>query len=980
MTVLQMLEQWVKEGSFSFGLNDAEVVALAAPDSSVSASLPDRCSVCCGEAADNDCLVICGRCGVHVHVSEPDSTASCPSLGPSCQLILQALLAPLSAVVCCHHESSNTATASRRYVSTIYPTLACLACVSSSAFISSLSLPSLPSDVIAEGDWLCEPCTLRVKGDALRCVLCCSLEDRAYKQTSGSTPDGCHSVYHPTALTPRTRWVHVSCAHHHPETRFSEGDNEWRSPVLGLTQVNKERFELLRCMFCRSEQSRTACLQCSYGRCRHAYCVPCGMRRGVKFETRRQLDDDGEDTLPPQQLSFCPTHRQYSAQVTKRNAVPKTKKRHLRQSRHPLRLRCPVCRTPAVLKPSQRDLGVQRRYDLSIAVRIFRVESGDPLLPREEESDEEPLPVVDTPKKPPSTKTLPVMPFETIAKTKGRRLTAGAHQRGATSPTPPSPLEAALPPPSPPPPCEPLPRLRSPVPTQRTKTPTKPTKPKTPQVAVEADDDADSNDADSCSPTFSPLLGPGPDRSDAGDGYSGSLLVEMTVEEAQASVDARRFALQQPFYHHLLHSLVTDARRWTVEELTAQLSRDQMLALCRLHGYKERASGQPRAGSCYRARLKEDLAAVLLQWRKEGRLREGPELWLTLPPTASEGKKEAEHSARNGYGYDLPAKRIDRVTDAKSDEEKGGDAAYEAQAKASEGAEQQHSARRPASRGAKPGLRKKKRKRLFQLEKKTKRAKAPSHHPPSMPTQKRRGESKEAAMEEELREDSADDVEELEDAPEWSKEGEGQKVPLPPARAAVAPRPSSATTAPATSTSSPKAPLPLLPRLEIPVSSDDDEDEGDDVAMTQSASLLHRSSVASSSPSLLASPPSPLPPILLLSPLPPSSYASVGRRLVRHSDAAVSAFSQALQQLTSSHEQAMLQRCANGGASASSTATLSRLRRMQEFAALHQQLHLVEQAMVLEATAPITEEMDRKDAGGSGRQQRAKVSIKQETR
>ena len=773
-------------------------------------------------------------------------------------------------------------------------------------------------------------------------MLCTNDEDRAFKQTGGPTPDGTLSVFHPTLVTARTRFVHVACALHHAEVQFSEGDNEWRSPVVDLTLVHKDRFDLLKCMFCQqSEVGRTACLQCCYGRCQKAYCVPCGMRRGVRFETRVRLDDDGEE-MQPQHFSFCPTHRKYSEQVTERNSLPKKKLQRL--VRKSIRFPCPHCRGRSVLLPTRRNLQLSRRYDLSLAVRLFRFEHQLPCLPsQEEESDEEPQ-EPDSPKKPkklpvqPEVKSAPAEPFDTIAKTKTRRSTAGTNHRNSTSP----------------------PRSSSP----------------SPAIPV----------ARASSDLLSRFLSSSPVRpvreekevrmTDVSDRRSGSgAVVEMTVAEMSACLAERRAALQDAEYQRMLKSLVVEPWQWPEKRFTSALFLHQLETLLQLHGYKVRP-GFPRAGD--KSALKKEIAAVLMRWIKDGKIRMAAELLLTLPRVECEEKSQPRQPPPAAVSSPPPSPAPSKVVVVET-------------------------------KGVKPKKRKKKRKEVplqLQKSKKKKKAKtqAQQQPPPAQPVhsgaeEKMEDDSKEA-FEADLEQDEESKVADVD-------EEEEQKEVVLPVKPTATARPPSRPTAPAPSPPS-TAPLPLLPRIPIPVSSDDEEMNGDDLHPPQPLSHSQRSSASTASPTAsplrpspeTRPPPSPLP---FMAPSAPVVRApSAVRRFVQQSDAAISSFSAQLAQLVSRHGDVMLQRSVNAGrvgAEDVRTGPVLIQRLREECEALHQQLYVVEQAMMVEAIGPIKAEPDvilimqgaasggNVGSAGSGagdgggvREQRAKVSVKAEPR
>ena len=605
----------------SYGLSDVDVQQLQSEPSLSSTLLASRCSVCCGDEQENDPIVCCTQCGVHVHET------------------------------CYGQLDSNELTQQR----------------------------------------LCEPCKLNTPLDRRTCVLCSNTDDLAYKQTAGRLPDGTMSVYHPTKLTELTHFVHVSCAFHHPPPTFAEGVNEWNSPVCNIAKVDRRRFVDLRCMFCQSVEA-TACLQCNYAKCTRAYCVPCGLRHGVKFETRVDPETDEEDSLAPQHFSFCTTHRKYSGSIRCPNQPPETRKKKRRAAR----TRCPVCREWVCVSLVHRSLLLTRRYDLSMRVHDFRTHN-NMLLEGEEDSEEEPS-SKKHPAKPPAKQPLG-QPLETIAKTRARRSTAGTHQRRSSTPSiaaPPAepvpssaPSSSSSPAPSPPP-------VSSSQPSKRRRTGGK-------RRSQESEDAADG-DGDHVQPlTFSAFIlksarfrsPPYPphhrgsleeqveeqlakgdakhreldrmeeekltgrhaadmavdestaqeercgDEFEHGDEEQAVGFVEMNEQELTQSLQRREHALRRPYMQRLLSSLVREREGWTVDNLHAELSRDDLLQVFLVHGCKQRP-----------AQTKEQCVRVLLDWIRQGKVMEAAALQETLAWTSSWQERntppkqaDAQHSA-----------------------------------------------------------------------------------------------------------------------------------------------------------------------------------------------------------------------------------------------------------------------------------------------------------------------------------------------
>ena len=112
--------------------------------------------------------------------------------------------------------------------------------------------------------WQCEPCNFGVRPTTLSCVLCSNKHDRAYKRTKGPLPDGSVSIFSRDRVLAETAWIHVSCAHHHPEPCFTPPeDGGFYSPIFKLdSKALQNKMNELECMFCHKP---AASRQCSYG-------------------------------------------------------------------------------------------------------------------------------------------------------------------------------------------------------------------------------------------------------------------------------------------------------------------------------------------------------------------------------------------------------------------------------------------------------------------------------------------------------------------------------------------------------------------------------------------------------------------------------------------------------------------------------------------------------------------------------------------
>ena len=181
------------------------------------------------------------------------------------------------------------------------------------------------------------------------------------------------SRYDPLILTPYTRWCHVSCANWHQGPCFSGEVGQWAAPIL-RTEVKKSLFMQLQCCFCLAVPA--VCLQCSYGSCTRAYCVPCGMRGGCKFQLKLDSGSDAESAWSEPQRSFCLTHRERSHLVLQANSRNGIRKPSAKQSagkrRRSVRIDCPVCRQKTQASPSHRLLALRRCYELSKVVNAWR--------------------------------------------------------------------------------------------------------------------------------------------------------------------------------------------------------------------------------------------------------------------------------------------------------------------------------------------------------------------------------------------------------------------------------------------------------------------------------------------------------------------------------------------------------------------------------------------------------------------------------
>ena len=145
-------------------------------------------------------------------------------------------------------------------------------------------------------DWVCDVCASDTH--APHCYVCPNRDDRILKQTT----DG--------------QWIHVACAYWHAEPRFINYDTY--TPV-DVSAVGEERMAM-KCGLCKKQG---ACVQCSYPRCCASYHVPCGFRKGVRFELRADAVDESKVYFH----SFCLKHRDKGADVKSDNATPlKSKK------------------------------------------------------------------------------------------------------------------------------------------------------------------------------------------------------------------------------------------------------------------------------------------------------------------------------------------------------------------------------------------------------------------------------------------------------------------------------------------------------------------------------------------------------------------------------------------------------------------------------------------------------------------------------
>ena len=930
-----------KAGLRSYGLSDAELQLLQndnpSSDERSSFLLATRCSVCYGKEESNDPIVSCTGCGLKVHES-------------------------------CYGELDDSG---------------------------------------GEDQWLCEPCRLNAPTSLRRCVLCSNTDDRAYKQTTGLTPDGTKSTYHPTLLTSLTRFVHVSCAFHHPPPTFAEGVNEWNSPVVNTAMVDRRRFSL-RCLYCNSVPS-AACLQCNYAKCTRAYCVPCGLRHGVKFETRLDPEvDDEEDSA--QHFSFCTVHRKYSDIIKLPNQPP------VRTKRKPKRrvcTRCPVCRDWASVSLVHRSLLLPRRYDLSKRVQLFRAQHQLQMPEEGEESEEEPS--RETEKRRP-TKPLPKLsgPAETIARTRQRRSNAGTHHRQSPSPSfIYSPAASPAPAPSPPSrPSSPLPLASQPLASQPNRRPRKVGKQK---PGREAADVTDPDEVDFEPPSFPPLshTSPQPRRwsshcsgqrqpktdrkarpggsdqavgdmqllddaadeegaedEDGGEGESdeveaaqGPAFLEMDELELEESAHLRDRALHRPYIQKLLSSLVRERDQWTVDAIQAELSRDDLLSLFQVHGFKRNRKRQLTKQQC---------ATALLYWVRQGKVREAPTLQETIALTSAWQQPDtiAEHAEDDeDYGAGEEHERDEgRAASAHSAADQADQDGAMPMDEADEAAQELPPPDRAAPRPRQPPLRGRRRKRKFSSASKRIAAKLIS--------------SKRARAEVIGK---ADERGKREDAP--MRQGEG----VEPDHEAVGQVDS--LSAPAAEVVEPSDTLPLLPRIfDLTEDSDDEEAPHSHQLLPQSQQqtlpkLLHstsssslasspstaqqRSTAAASTPALRSSsfplaPPALLPSAAVASPLPFSStsHSSASAQSVRQSSRAVAALTAALQQLTEGHLQAIQRDCGweRGEIEAarivgSIPSVIGEVRA--SFVALHELLYRVEAAMIAERVTADMEGLGR---------------------
>jgi hypothetical protein len=212
-------------------------------------------------------------------------------------------------------------------------------------------IPEIPAN-----DWFCDACVANSPIHQRRCVLCPNTEDRVYKAVIGAIPPDNSQIskLKNGQHCGKTAWIHVSCANWHNSINFI--NLATKSPITGLEKICRGLFSL-KCTYCKAKGAG-ACLQCSYGRCMTAYHVACAFRAGVKFEMRNS-DHDGVINL-----SFCPKHRENSAEIDGKSNKPKPKSF--------FQLPCPHCRqfTRGALR--KKLFSLKRAYKLSDKINSFK--------------------------------------------------------------------------------------------------------------------------------------------------------------------------------------------------------------------------------------------------------------------------------------------------------------------------------------------------------------------------------------------------------------------------------------------------------------------------------------------------------------------------------------------------------------------------------------------------------------------------------
>ena len=106
-----------------------------------------------------------------------------------------------------------------------------------------------------------------------------------------------------------------------------------------------------------------------FARSQAAWCVPCGMRNGCKYEQRRRMSSDEEGTQQEfaEQFHFCWEHREQSEDCIRPNTKRGIRKKKSKMTIDRVTLACPLCRNARVVTVQLNHplLGLKRNYALS---------------------------------------------------------------------------------------------------------------------------------------------------------------------------------------------------------------------------------------------------------------------------------------------------------------------------------------------------------------------------------------------------------------------------------------------------------------------------------------------------------------------------------------------------------------------------------------------------------------------------------------
>lgn len=140
---------------------------------------------------------------------------------------------------------------------------------------------------IPEGPWYCHRCAM---GRDVATTLCelCGHPGGAMLPLGPLPAPGSRAQGDTKEDAKEVRWAHALCGLWMPNVKAKRSSTDYTGHLyMSIKEVDRNRFRLLKCVFCTETPRRGACIQCSGPRCRqavHPYCARSRLKDPTKGE------------------------------------------------------------------------------------------------------------------------------------------------------------------------------------------------------------------------------------------------------------------------------------------------------------------------------------------------------------------------------------------------------------------------------------------------------------------------------------------------------------------------------------------------------------------------------------------------------------------------------------------------------------------------------------------------------------------------